>query len=109
MGLYINPESKTKEQWLDDNSIECVAGPIPTVKMFEGVSGHTVVCLVDNGDFTAAGVAYDAEELRRFTYPCGRPKIWYLIPNENLDKVTNGDFTRYCDSAERAARNAVQR
>lgn len=51
---------------------------------------HVPVCLVDNGPFTAAGVAYDARELNAFDQPNDfRPKFWFKVPREKLYDVSD--------------------
>jgi len=89
MGYYINPPDVTKEDWLekhgakaDHNEIVLLvdAAPSPT----EVFSDLVPVCLVDNGVFTAAGIAYDAREAGHMLHPCGRPKKWYLVKRETL-------------------------
>jgi hypothetical protein len=36
---------------------------------FDSTSDGVPVCLVDNGPLTAAGIAYDAREVKAWTYP----------------------------------------
>ena len=46
-----------------------------------------LVCLVDNGPFTAAAVAIDKTEYERFMRPDWRSKTWYRVPKQDLIKV----------------------
>lgn len=82
MGVYINPTNgQTKEQWLNDNGIEL--GPtIPPGNYMTG--DESLVCLVNNWQFTAAGVAYDERELRAFQQDDGREKTWWLVETKLL-------------------------
>jgi hypothetical protein len=46
-------------------------------------NNKVLVCLVDNGPFFAAGVAYDRRELKAFNHEDDpRPKIWYYVDRE---------------------------
>jgi len=84
MGIYLNPANgQTKEYWLVNNCADYEDWTIaPTEHLTdEGI----VVCLVDNGLFTAAGVAFDAEELKAFTGPDRRTKLWFRVPVDKLD------------------------
>ena len=40
-----------------------------------------LVCVVDNGPFEAAGLAYSDEELQAFAYPDNRPRRWIVLNN----------------------------
>lgn len=85
MGLYINPSNETKEEWLDRNAvIKLVATEPPTHR----VDDMLCVCLVDNGDFTAAAVAYSFRELLAFTDPYDeRPKTFFYCKLTALAEV----------------------
>lgn len=48
------------------------------------------VCLVDNGAFTAAGVAYSSGELEVFAREDGRFKQWYMVPSVKLVEIVPG-------------------
>jgi hypothetical protein len=81
MGYYINPKTGSKEEWLAKN-----AKPISDsqAESFKFGLNSLPVCLVDNGGFTAAGIAYDARELRAFLNPDPRPKKWYSVESDKL-------------------------
>lgn len=79
MGYYLNPKTCTKETWLSQNG-EHTSTPTWPVK-----EGYLPVCLVDNGMFTAAGVAFSSNELDAFTLPTDyRHKTWYLVKVDKL-------------------------
>lgn len=81
MGVYINPTNgQTKEQWLEENAIELPYPP--TIRDLD--EKHSMVCLVNNWQFTAAGVAYDEVELREFLHDDGREKRWFMVDTEKL-------------------------
>jgi len=86
MGLYINPKEGTKELWLSQNGL--VADMVPGRHRF---GENLVVCLVRNASWTAAGVAYSQRELVRFAQDCGRPKMWFLVPERRIREVCKGD------------------
>lgn len=78
MGIYINPSDQTKEEFLEEHSgvVGLPSWPPPV--------GHVLVCLVDNGPFKAAAVAYSEEEFKEFSHPDGRPKTWFHVQVEPL-------------------------
>ncbi len=80
MGYYINPETGTKEEWLRTHG-EVVEGTWPPPP------DHTLVCLIGNDGFTAAGIAYDLGERDEFAEPDGRRKMWYSVPTEQILEV----------------------
>ena len=88
MGAYINTVNGTKERWLFEN-----AKPI-TRQEFKNFdySDETQmpVCLVDNGAFRAAGIAYSAKENQAFTHPenC-RPKEYFICKTSDLLEVSD--------------------
>ena len=83
MGCYINPRGTPKEIWLQQNA-EQASGPKPITET------HVPVCLVDNGPFTAAAVAFDARELNAFTQPNDfRPKRWFYVERAKVRTVSD--------------------
>lgn len=82
MGYYINPSVGEKEDFLRDHGTE-IEGEALTDHDFG--SEYLPVCLVDNGFFTAAAIAYCPEEMQAFLYPDGRPKRWYLVKRKFLE------------------------
>ena len=79
MGYYINPVNETKEEFLEKH------GQRVKKEELKIVSDSLPVVLIDNGDFTAAGICYDEKELREFTDPQDyRPKKYYQVPREAL-------------------------
>jgi hypothetical protein len=95
MGIYINPKPTTgqnypvsdpgtKEAWLLQN-----AAPITQreASRFDSDNDRerALVCLIDNGQFTAAGVAYNNRERDIFLHPDPRRRLWFLVP---VDKLT---------------------
>jgi len=87
MGTYINPKNESKEQWLARNATACgtQAPAMPTAD-----ERTLLVCLVNNGPFTAAAVIYNTNELQEFADPGDyRPKQWYLAKIEDLLTVSD--------------------
>lgn len=87
MGCYINPPGMSKEDWLLLYALPLRSAPSPVDSI---LIDYVPVCWVDNGDFTAAGVAYSAEEQRRFSNPNDpRPKLWFYAPRVEVRKVSD--------------------
>lgn len=86
MGYYIDPANGTKEDFLRQEAEILVMMPPSVIAIPET---KAIVCLVDNGDFKAAAIAYSDEELERFQRPDGRPKTWYLIDRKKLWAVSD--------------------
>jgi len=81
MGYYINPPDMDKERFLADTGT--LYKFIPE-KHRDG--DMIVVCLVDNGDFTAAAICYNQDELEAFS-DLGDPrrKVWFGVPLDKLE------------------------
>lgn len=78
MGVYLDPPDVPKEQWLGTHN----AGPLMQFATFRYTDLHpdyVPVILVQNDGFTAAAVAYSADEYRRFTRPEDRRAKWLFI------------------------------
>jgi hypothetical protein len=91
MGFYVNPPNGSKEKFLEEKGIiqeNLKWGDVP--------QGFLPVVLVDNGPFTAAGIAYDEREFGAFNLPHDfRPKITYLVLIEDLLGASGEDFRDY--------------
>lgn len=85
MGYYLNPTDMPKELWLEQNA---EGHREPFARHYDPETDRVAVCLVDNGMFTAAGVAYNQEELRAFARPDGRPKTWWWAPAQAVIDMT---------------------
>jgi hypothetical protein len=82
MGYYINPPDLTKEAWLQEY------GQVTTTPAWPAPVDTVMVCLVDNGPFTAAAIAYCEEEFNEFSAPSDpRPRIWYYVPIDDIVRV----------------------
>lgn len=90
MGLYINPVGMSKEDWLEKNAQ-------PGCEEFiDPSTGNVSVCLVENGYFTAAAVAFNEREFNAFTRPSDqRPKLWFRVSVDQINAVTNGEARAY--------------
>lgn len=85
MGIYINPPDQEKEEWLADNAIAEL--PLKNAELDADYKVTFPVCLVDNGPFTAAGVADTPTELGAFTGVSDvRPKRFFIV---HVDKLTD--------------------
>ena len=62
MGYYVDPPTGTKEEWLDFHGVEVMPGDLSWGHLPDTV----LVCLVDNGPFTAAGICYNEANFNEF-------------------------------------------
>lgn len=96
MGYYVNPPQESKEAFLEKNGIH--AHSDIKIAWSEVPEGFLPVVLLDNGPFTAAGIAYSERELEAFTSPTDRrPRKIYMVPIEKLLLVSGGDFKEYVE------------
>lgn len=86
MGYYINPPDCSKETWLRRNARKL---PEQEARTFDFTSDELPVCWVDNGGFSAAGIAYDEHERDAFLHPDHRPKLWFAVKTALLYDVSN--------------------
>lgn len=87
MGLYINPKDMEKEDWLRRNNTGVMTSPPARNTRERNGERDMIVCLVDNGVFLAAGVAYSQDELCAFAIPDGRDKLFIWVPIMKLEEV----------------------
>lgn len=96
MGIYINPPDQEKEEWLADN------GEQVSQEAAEAADYKTAfpVVLVNNGPFTAAGVADTPTELGAFTGVSDmRPKQFFLVEAGKLtDKIVGERYAEHLRS-----------
>lgn len=92
MGCYVNPQGMTKEKWLKANAESESVMDVPDFVPDDCL----IVCLVDNGPFTAAAVGYSERELEYFKSPNDlRPKKWYVVQKVKLVSVLNPSDLHY--------------
>jgi hypothetical protein len=96
MGVYINPVGLSKESWLGQHGQLVSESAVKLVGFQKDLSMY--VCLVDNGMFTAAAVAYSPAELSEFLREDGRPKKWYRCTITELSAVS--DLARYVNNVQ---------
>jgi len=84
MGYYINPPVGTKEDWLARNGQQVNIAVVREMP-WSDLKDKMFVCLVDNGPFTAAGIAYSDRERKAFLLPDHRPQKWYMVPRSDLE------------------------
>lgn len=82
MGRYLNPKDMSKEEWLKKHAIAILADTPPASPTEEG---HYVVCYSVNPGFSAAALMHNKEELRRFSAPDPRLKLWFLIEADDAE------------------------
>lgn len=79
MGKYINGIGTTFDEKFENLSRNHAAIVIPKPKEFT----DNLVCLIDNGYFSAAVYCYDESEFIVFSDNDGRRKCWFSVPNAN--------------------------
>lgn len=86
MGFYINPPKESKENFLAREGVR-----LANVPKWEDIPTDSLpVVLVNNGIFTAAGIAYHPQELEVFTNPTDpRPRKYYAVKIEKLFEVSD--------------------
>jgi len=88
MGAYVNPQNQSKEDWLMENGYLLIEDQHIQWKWEDFLEGTLPVCLVDNGRFTAAGIAYSKDEYEYFKRDDGRPKKWFIVEVTKLHPVS---------------------
>lgn len=98
MGYYIEtPQPIRKAQQLVDlHNARIETGPF-----FDPTGERVGICVVENGPFDAAGIAYCEEEAHKFNRSGDhRPKTWLSLPREPVVKL--------CPDVERMLPSPVQ-
>lgn len=85
MGTYVNPQDMTKEEWLRKNAKMVIRDDAINWNDFKEVF---LICLIDNMIFSAAGIAFSAQERDAFLQIEGRPTEFYCATKEDLLKVS---------------------
>lgn len=83
MGYYLEP-SPDKIVWLKENGTRVETSDVPKLNVFTSDPDTIIVCLVNNGYFYAAGVAFSDRELDAFRKEDGRPKSWWRVPKAKV-------------------------
>lgn len=96
MGFYVNPPNESKESFLKR---EGMAAPnSPKITWDSVPKGYLPVVLLNNGFFTAAGIAYCEGELSEFTrLDDDRPREIFMVKVEKLIPVADPGFKRYAE------------
>lgn len=83
MGFYLNPR-EGKEEWLSNNAAKVSVGE---AEAFSSWGTEALLVHVDNGSFTALGVAYDPSERTAFIEGRnGRGWQWYTANRKIVEK-----------------------
>jgi len=98
MGFYINmTNGLSKEFWLIENGR--AIGFKPPESHYDPATDSVAVCLVDNGSWTAAAIAYDHHEFARFTYDDpedNRTQLWFMVKRDKLEPFLHGQEIETC-------------
>lgn len=85
MGYYIEtPHNKGKAKWLHETYNTAVPTRLP--KEFDTTGKTVQICVVDNGPFEAAAIAYSQSELNVFAMPDSIPRQWLIMNREDVIK-----------------------
>ena len=86
MGIYFDPRNVSKEEWLYFNAEKFIpASALDAQYDLIRSNNQVPICLVDNGSFRAAGIAYTAFEYHRFIESTDdRPVSWWLVSVDKL-------------------------
>jgi hypothetical protein len=77
----------SKELWILKNGEEVPPHKLPDVAPV-GEAADRLVCVVSNGAFNAAAVAFSQDEYNVFREPMDfRPKTWFSVPKHKLLEV----------------------
>ena len=92
MGIYINPPDRKKEDFLLEYGKMISQSKFRSFDKFDGEL--LPVCLVNNGPFTAAGVAYSHGEVEAFGgFNDLRPRRFFLVRKDVLKDVSKSGLT----------------
>lgn len=98
MGYYIDPPDMSKEKWLIENAKPSTKS---ACEEWSDFSTEVPVVLVDNGFFTAAGIAYDEREVNAFTQPDDkRSKVYFTVEKTKLFGV-NPSYKEFCEQSSK--------
>lgn len=105
MGFYVNPPDESKENFL---AREGIAVPnLPRLTWDSVPKDFLPVVWVNNGRFTAAGIAYCARELEAMTdLEDMRPRRIYMVKIEKLLRVSDDYFRRHIENQKKVAQQA---
>lgn len=88
MGYYLNPtDGRTKEEFLEREGKNVYPFMFASRQDIweQTPKDHALIVLVDNGPFTAAGVAFSPDEFEAFTEATdARPKRIYMVELSKL-------------------------
>ena len=92
MGMYVNPSNEEKETFLNREGMLVSKN----ISWKDVSKGYLPVVLMNNGPFTAAGVAYNESELTAFTGINDlRPRQIFMVKIEKLIPVVGAELERY--------------
>lgn len=100
MGVYINPQDKSKESWLKEHAKPIA---VPNVRQHNDFKDNIVCCHIDNYAFTALAVIYSErerdyvlEEIKTDTRPHG----FFVAPRSEIMKAISDKDVEYMDSIQ---------
>ncbi len=97
MGIYLNPEDKDKESWLQENATEVSEQAIKLDYNNLIKNKEIPIVLMNMDNFSAAGICHKKSEFDYFSQKITQLKRFYVVPlsklKEELLKNSEGQYS----------------
>ena len=97
MGIYINPEYCSKEQFLNEKGVQLTH---QQAEKWSDFNQNLLVVLIDNTTFTAAGIAFDNGERDALLMPDKRSRTFWKVNIVDLLNVSK-EFSTYRSASKK--------
>ena len=87
MGLYIEPENTTAEEWLGRLEQNVFVGIEPPKWEDAWAKECLPCCLLNDRSYKPVGIGFSPREWARFTRLDARPKLYFVVPIVELREV----------------------
>lgn len=86
MARYINPKKISKEAFLLEHGKLITFADVAKLRFDTIPEGYVLVCFVDNGPFTAAGICEGQRDMNEFQrLDDTRPRMFFLVPIDTIE------------------------